>query len=532
MADIKDVGALAGIIRYGVPWHGRIQGGTLYTGLFNESAVEVTRTWANPGNGDCWLIQKPGQPDPYAIEGGAAIKAEDALFGKELTNYALLNGTGMVHGQSIVQDGYVGAWLHIDADGVPWSVSYKFLTTNFAHTASHTIQFKALRFGDLQVDGEPAVASEWSLTIAAGALQQSTPALTSAENTLTLRRVAVDATGARVIFAVYASAISSNEVSYINRPLGFCQITVANGLAGFSAEFALLASRATALGTMTYNGYQSVEFTASDCLSYPGSPNDIWAAGTFNSISTTYIGKTYANRIIGYSFDADDDAVPFFLNGQSITQTDDDFIESRDTGFPDRTPTWSYTRSVTTERTLSYAIASGALSLTVAAIHNRDEGYIGSGYNNWSSVAYTDSNDYSATGMPSISYTSNATASVSPIDIETGCTLMPGSGTTTYPQPSDATKASELYLLPNALTISIYTASCMSYSASLKSIRLTQSSMTSLNPAWIAKNNICGAIAPDALNASVYPSASATYASYNPATGVIAYPKTAQVSFT
>jgi hypothetical protein len=56
--------------------------------------------------------------------------------------------------------------------------------------------------------------------------------------------------------------------------------------------------------------------------------------------------------------------------------------------------------------------------------------------------------------------------------------------------------------------------------------------MTSFNPAWVAQNNVYGAIASNALDSSIHPSASATYASYNPATGQLAYPKTVPVNFT
>ena len=85
-ADIKDAGAIAGITRYGIPWHGRIEGDTLYTGKLDETSAEVTRTWTQPVGGDCYLVSKPGQPDPYEGAEGALRKVADALNGHELTN--------------------------------------------------------------------------------------------------------------------------------------------------------------------------------------------------------------------------------------------------------------------------------------------------------------------------------------------------------------------------------------------------------------------------------------------------------------
>ena len=140
LSDIKDAGALAGVDQFGVPWHGRIVGGVLYTGKLDAEGAEITRPWTQPGTSDCWLIRAPqtqtvdgvtstipgtGLPDPYAGTAGAARKNADALDGRELKNYALLSGkTSMIHGQALGQH----RWLYIAPTGAVWQINFGYLS--------------------------------------------------------------------------------------------------------------------------------------------------------------------------------------------------------------------------------------------------------------------------------------------------------------------------------------------------------------------------------------------------------------------
>lgn len=74
---------MAEIVVWGNPWHGIVNGGTLYTGL------GVTREWTQPDSGDCWLVKAH---DVAEVERSPEQLAIDAAAGAEWRNYALLTG--------------------------------------------------------------------------------------------------------------------------------------------------------------------------------------------------------------------------------------------------------------------------------------------------------------------------------------------------------------------------------------------------------------------------------------------------------
>lgn len=375
--DIKDAGTLAGVGRYGVPWHGRIEAGTLYT----DGAVEVTRTWPQPASADCWLIQRPGLPDPYLD--AAAAKAADAAEGKELTNWALLSGAGDIHGKPFARtNDDKHRWIWVDDDGDVFSVVFGlvagdavigtridydgFPVRDFSFSAGMTARFKFRRFGRLVVGGTPAADTVVvDHVIAAGALGQSTPEIAGASaGNMILRDLTP--TGNRALFEVHSLAtdtfvnrytfeldgeeVSTRRVSHreFSNGLGWVEFALSGTGAAPTVEFNLIANRAQTLGAYTL---------------------DVPSNSVSEDSATIHIIYECIGRILGYRYDgagvAQIDASMDFRHEQSYRW--DKFEDCGPVELDE--PCWYYSTSSNT-RTMQVKVVAGANSLTVNRVVN------------------------------------------------------------------------------------------------------------------------------------------------------------------
>jgi len=504
--DIKDAGAIAGVVRFGIPWHGRIESGVLYTGLNDEFGNEVTRSWSSPINGNCWVIQKPGLPDPYAGDDGGDRRIDDNLQGKDYATYALLTGNGIVHGKSIIANTYNQAWIWIDDDGIPWSVSYKW--QNFAFNAAFTMSFKLVRFGELRVDGPAAEEHIITRSIEAGAIKQADPVMEAAQNTLTLRMFDVSRTGSAVIFAVYAAGAVTPE-----KPLGFFRIdfSLADGVR--SAAFTLLADRATTLGTLTAtNAYtDNTEIICDD-------PEITYGASN-HTIDGNRI-YVYTSRIIGMHFSATDEVLLAEINATDASS----YYLTRVTNGTHI----NYTQTQSDTYSINYQVSINGLTLSADSTRTETTSV-------WaiSNVPRLASSETVITDSATSHETINLTISNYGYESEffggPNCTFLDSENTTVeiqLPVPDALENAMLRYnlsQLPAEYNWSFEVTKL--YSQSLYGMIVNKVSTPTLI-------NVVGCIGPGVVKEEAHPLTSALYASYNPQTGELAYPKTGRVNFT
>lgn len=147
--DIKDAGILAGFERWGWPWHGLCEGGVIGSS---------GKTIPQPLWGNAWLIDK-GLPE---VDITPAEIVSEALAGREWRNYALIAG-GQVNGTWLPRRlvfGYYesNAYIHIDADGIPWMVT---LSATFPGSNVTRISLAIVRFGHFELGvGEQAAITK------------------------------------------------------------------------------------------------------------------------------------------------------------------------------------------------------------------------------------------------------------------------------------------------------------------------------------------------------------------------------------
>jgi len=140
LPDIKDAGILAGFERWGWPWHGLCQGGTIGSS---------GKTISQPSGGNAWLIDK-GLP-PLDIAPG--VIASEAAAGREWRNYGLISG-GTVNGTQLssVSTGPFGyknqSYIHVDEAGINWMV-----TVAYSWPSSNTVRITLSigRFGHFEI---------------------------------------------------------------------------------------------------------------------------------------------------------------------------------------------------------------------------------------------------------------------------------------------------------------------------------------------------------------------------------------------
>lgn len=208
LPDIKGAGILAGFERWGWPWHGSIQSGTIgTTGIAH----------AQPLTGETWLIdtgRAPPDMTPQEI-------LDEAAAGRTWLNYAhapvTLGGstnarTCMVYGHTLPNNSY----LHIDEAGACWQITLSFSITT-AGVASVTANIH--RFGLLVTDGtvNPAdIVLTDSITAYTG------PAMTSPAGWLN----DVYTNGSKALIAFHEFAFS------IRRPVVACVEVAFTGVGG------------------------------------------------------------------------------------------------------------------------------------------------------------------------------------------------------------------------------------------------------------------------------------------------------------
>jgi hypothetical protein len=526
MADIKDAGALVGISRYGIPWHGRIEGGTLYTGLLDEASAEVTRTWEQPVGGDCFLIQKPGLPDPYLD--AAAAKTAAALRGHELTNYALICGAGDIHGIHWTRTASQSQrWIWFDADGLPFLVTFGLVGGSYSlgpesplfdgeHRAKDfdfsddwTARFEFTRFGDLRVDGDPAPTVTFDLEMATGTIGQGTPTLSGISGGNMIVR-AIIPTGERMIAEIHSQVYDLSRGRAGSTPLGFIEFTISGTGAAPSVAFSVLANRAATIGSGTSTQY--IHRILSWTTEYD-----------YTKDATTTATWAYADRIIGYAYDSALDPLPITLDLTVVSEGLQNInCFSWSTAFG---TAHTYDDSYTTDQTVTAEITVDTETLTATGSNLNTEYQSDGTIDPSSSNVCLSSTDrfFSAPGMTSstdstsnttcLDYVLTATEQDPAYDLDFEDTVV-------YPISND-----DLFSSPLSYWCRVYR-----YSSQLFTIKTVKQLVSSGDPSYQETSQ--GAIGYDVLDATLRDFALASHGSYNPATDTLAFPKTAAVNFT
>jgi hypothetical protein len=357
-ADIKAAGALAGIVRYGIPWHGRIEGGVLYTGKLDALDAEITRAgWAQPASSDCWLIMAPQKqtidgvtsilpgttlPDPYLD--APAQKLADAAEGKELTNWAMLSGAGDIYGKPYARtNDYKHRWIWVDDTGTAYAVEFGlvagtaqtlfsgadydgFVRRDWAFSGPITARFRFTRFGELSTSGEIATATVVDYVIAADGLDQAAPVCQATGGNMILRDLSPH--GHKALMEVHSLNYDTNEILQMyggtlplvshrecSNPLGFVEFSLSGTGAAPVVGMSVVAGRAATFGA------QSITVTpVSDLAQYV-----CVGVGEFTvNIDRRATGVvSITDRIFGYHYDAAGALVPHkmsFVHNQSYSE--------------------------------------------------------------------------------------------------------------------------------------------------------------------------------------------------------------------
>lgn len=380
--DIKDAGGLADIVRFGVPWHGRVEGGVLYTGKLDALGAEITRAWPQPASGDCWLIQAPQKqtvdgvtsvlpgttlPDPYLDAPEA--KAAAALEGKDLTNYALVTGAGNIHGKAFARtNDDKHRWIWIDDNGDAFAVTFglvdgtaqlaEFLdydgyyARDWSFSGNVTARFRIKRFGDIKRNGESAPVVTLSHVMSAADMGQDGPALdglyivTDGPYNITGGNMILrdlSQTGDKAIMEIHSSVFDTTMNRRIfgfpggrplvshreySNPLGFVQFTLSGTGAAPVVGMSVLASRTAALGVQSHTrpGYSMTSaWVCDECITTPDGVVCEYAC-SWHEVSQTVV--SYADRVVGYGFDAAGTPQPHLMarrvqydNDRTVTPT-------------------------------------------------------------------------------------------------------------------------------------------------------------------------------------------------------------------
>lgn len=164
LPDIKDAGILAGFARWGWPYHGLCEGGVI-----GSSGKTITQ----PLGGNAWLIDK-ALP---ALDIAPAVVASELAAGREWRNYALIAG-GQVNGTWLPRRSLGGiyegsAYIHIDADGVPWMITLQ--GANFPGGNVTRMLFDIVRFGHFEVGVGAQTPVSKTVDVSCEAVELSNP---------------------------------------------------------------------------------------------------------------------------------------------------------------------------------------------------------------------------------------------------------------------------------------------------------------------------------------------------------------------
>lgn len=318
---------LAEVKLLGCAWHGKVQDDVVH--LPNGA----TREWPQPDGtmtngaglhyhwhrGFTFRQSMPWAEAPARSEEAAA---DDVVQGRQFLSSAILAGARSKAGDSepYLHSKGIAGWLYAAPDNTVW----KMHTTgpwSWSASTALSLNLNPRRFGAF---GEPNALHFYTVTASAAAMQQTTPTL-STEQGFGARVVDITPDGSKAIIMLYRLYTTALDVE----PIGFLLLTL-SGTPGvdFNAAITVLASRATALGTVTDTNGVVVEhkfqgvYTATpevedDRMAYPDCGGHItrtWAlpavsldasegVSTNSIIASGQDIRRVEDRIVGYWFD-------------------------------------------------------------------------------------------------------------------------------------------------------------------------------------------------------------------------------------
>lgn len=298
LGDIKDAGILAGFVRWGWPWHGLIQSGTI---------ASTGQAHPQPSINESWLIDM-GLP---AVDITVEQAATEAAEGRTWLNYALCP-RGYVYGKAIGD----AAFVHVDEDGARWLIELA-----FSFPISQTLRITAdiTEFGVLRVqDAASAATVQQTVDVVCTQIELAGANALPVGTTYTTRSARiedVDTNGERALIGVHLSdGTVADLYSVITLTLSGTGGVDGSGLSMAAVES--IAQTALTLGTdnsvvenYSTEFYQGVSYTSDRATVCPG-------AGTYTANfslaapdTTPYLFESISNAwsvFARYAFFADD----------------------------------------------------------------------------------------------------------------------------------------------------------------------------------------------------------------------------------
>lgn len=255
LGDIKDAGILAEFVRWGWPWHGLIQAGTV--GATGQDHIQ-------PAKCNSWLIDKGLDPLDLTPDQIAAYAAE----GMEWRNYALIAG-GTVYGAELDDQTYIA----VDDVGDNWMVTlaYSFLGSSQIRITASIVPFGVFQDEDIPL---PTPVTK-TVDVQCTAIELSNPV--SAQGSITFT----------------AQNADLHDV-YTNGAKAIVGVLLETG-AGLLYLFACIEVEIGGEGGTTGSG---LDFTASEVISQPN-----LCTGTVNVDTNNY---TNQGKAVSYDLDNSD----------------------------------------------------------------------------------------------------------------------------------------------------------------------------------------------------------------------------------
>lgn len=311
---------------WGVPWHGRVQGGLLH--LPNDT----TRTWPQPdGTSGGSITDHAGYTFLQKLPGVAEIvrtpeeQAADEAAGMEWRDSFIVSGTDTSGSAAALQwpqihSKKLGGWIYAAPGGGRWLVKGGG-TYNFSQGGMLNIPLRLVKFGDF---GGGAVTINLTASISSAAMGQSSPSLP--DSSFSAKVEDITPAGNKAIVMLYASG---------KVPVGFLLLTLA-GLPGvdFTAILSPLKTRTETLGVVdSVEGASRAHMIAYHDFST--SIDDQCAASNFKITTYTptafvrmpewwqaanvYVGSgenrmTLTGRVMAMWFDAEEEPQPLLLD--------------------------------------------------------------------------------------------------------------------------------------------------------------------------------------------------------------------------
>lgn len=225
-----------GVPPWGVPWHGKVQGGVLT--LPNGT----TLPWGQPSAVE-GFPEVSGYTFAQKMPGVAAITrtteeaAADALEGREWRNQFIVGGAG---GDVFIHGKRAGGWIYSADDGTRW-VCTALGESSFSQGGTLSMSFQFRRFGVL---GGAAVTVQSSASISSAGMGQLSPTLSGVSNYLAqVEDIAPD--GRSAIVMLYPNGLKG-------WPVGFLLLTL-SGTPGVAMTrvLSVIYTRGQTLGTAT-----------------------------------------------------------------------------------------------------------------------------------------------------------------------------------------------------------------------------------------------------------------------------------------